>query len=118
MKALPSFEDEMQGVVTYELEGGGRVRLSAREVRKYGAAEILRGGGYGRFLPTERVPVMYQGQRVGSLPPDFDPLFVRSVSSFYEPRPGDFVRDGDMWVANKMLGPGDLKSVHGFVGDI
>lgn len=70
--------------------------------------------GTGRAAATERIPVMQYGRRIGSVPPSFDPERIRSATFLYDPRPGDFVRHGDVWVANNMLGPGDLEAVPGF----
>jgi hypothetical protein len=110
-----SIEDKMRGIVTYELPDGRRIDLDARTIRKYGAHEILREAGFGHLLPTSRVKVVQDGREVGTLPPDFDPYAVKSASFLYEPRPGDFKREGDAWIAKDSLGPGDLEAVPGFV---
>lgn len=112
MRKLESIEDRMNGMVTYELDDGKRLRVDARLVQKIGIAAILR--EYGYEAPTERLPVYQRGRKVGTVPADFDPEFIKSRSFFYEPRPGDFKREGDGWVAEKMLGPGDLDAVPGF----
>lgn len=117
MIRVESIADEMQGYVTYELKGGRYIRLDARDVREYGAAEILRRMGLEIDLPTDRVRVIQQGRAIGTVPPDFDPISIKSCSFLYDVRPGDFKRDGDAWIANKTLGPGDLESVPGFVWD-
>lgn len=117
MVRLESIEDEMRGVVTYRLKDGRMLQLDARAVREHGAAALLRDMGHGDELPTERMAVVQRGRRIGTLPPDFDPLFIKSNSFWYDPRPGDFRRDGNVWVANKMLGPSDLEAVPGFVWD-
>lgn len=110
--------DPLNATVTYELADGRCVRLDQRAVREYGAARIIRDMGYGHLLPTERVVLMHDGMRVGTLPPDFDPASLKSNSFMYEPRRGDFVRDGDVWIAARTLGPGDLDAVPGFVRDL
>lgn len=122
MRRIESFEDQMNGVVTYEFEDGSRVCLGEKAVRECGAVTILRDAGYimarkGLDIPraTERVPVMQGGRQVGTLPGDFDPMFIKSSSWLYEPRSGDFRRDGTVWIAAKQLGPGDLDAVPGFV---
>lgn len=117
MIRIESLADEMQGFVTYELKGGRYVRLDARAVREYGAAEIIRHMGLEAEMPTERVKVIQQGRVVGTVPPDFDPISIKSRSFLYDVRPGDFRREGDSWIADKMLGPGDLEAVPGFVWD-
>ena len=55
--------------------------------------------------------------KVGSVPATFDPIAIKSTNWLYEPRAGDFRRDGKNWVVDKMLGPGDLEAVPGFVWD-
>lgn len=69
--------------------------------------------GVGRIKPTKRIPVIQFGRQVGTVPPDFDPARLRN-RSLYRPRPGDFIVDGDTWVACTSLGGGDLESVPGF----
>lgn len=108
-------DDYAKGTVTYELSDGQWITLDARAVREYGAARMLRDSGYGHLLPTARVTVMQEGRRVGTLPPDFDPMSVKSASWLYDPRPGDFKREGDVWIASRTLGPGDLEAVPGFL---
>lgn len=114
MKLLESIEDQMRGVVTYELSDGRRVCFDARTVQKHGLANLMRAEGLEDFLLTERLAVMLHGERVGTLPPDFDPNNVQSRSFMYDPRPGDFRREGDAWVAAKTLGRGDLEAIPGF----
>lgn len=115
MIKLESIEDDMKGVVTYELRGGLRVTLSVQAVRECGAAEIIRSMGHGDLLPTERVPVMQHGRRIGTLPPDFDPSNIKSNSFLYDPRPGDFVREGDVWIVGRTMGASDPDMVPGFI---
>lgn len=115
MKRIDSIEDIRRGVATYELADGQLLTLNRRQVDEYGAASILKQMGYGHLVPIERVPVIWCGRQVGTLPPDFDPSMVSSASPLYDPRPGDFRREGDAWVADKMLGAGDLAAIRGFV---
>lgn len=68
-----------------------------------------------RRQPLERIPVKQDGETIGTVPGHFDPLNIRSTSFLYDPRPGDFRREQDHWVADRMLGPGDLAAVPGFV---
>jgi len=117
MERLEDIADEMSGTVTYRMNDGRFVRLDVRAVREYGAAKILSDMGYGAELPTERVAVLYHGRRVGTMAADFDPLAIKSRSFLYDPRPGDFKREGDVWVASKTLGFGDLEAVPGFKPD-
>lgn len=113
MKRIESHEDEMRGTVTYELPDGRFTRLDARLVKEHGLTAIMRANGI--EPPTERLPVIHHGQNVGTMAPDFDPASVRTTSFWYDPRPGDFRREGDTWVAARTLGPGDLDCVQGFV---
>lgn len=71
-------------------------------------------GGSGRAPPPTRLPLMQEGRQIGSLPASFDPTRIKSMSWLYDPRPGDFRRVGDAWVASPTLGPGDLEAVPGF----
>jgi len=66
---------------------------------------------------TERIPVMQHGRKVGTVPPDFDPMRIKSTNWLYDARPGDFRQEGLTWVASRALGPGDLEAVPGFVWD-
>lgn len=72
-------------------------------------------GGAGMIERTERVPVVQNGRLIGTVPPSFDPLKIKSTSIWYDPRPGDFVPDRDVWIAARTLGPSDLEAVPGFV---
>lgn len=122
MIRLESVEDQMKGVVTYELKNGMRVRLDARAAMERGPANMIREMGHGDLLPTGRVSVYRKGKNpttygalLGTVPADFDPAFIKSNNFFYDPRPGDFTRDGENWIAAANLGPGDLEAVPGFV---
>lgn len=68
----------------------------------------------GKARPTDRVPVMQYGCRVGTLPPDFDPSDIKSRSFLYDPRPGDFRREGDVWIVGRTMGASDIDMVPGF----
>lgn len=114
MRRIESIEDQMNGVVTYELGDGKRARFDARVVAEYGIAHLLRHCGYAHAVPTERLPVMQDGLRLGTMAPDFDPLAIKSRSFLYDPRPGDFRREGDVWIASPTLGPGDFDLIPGF----
>lgn len=115
MRRIETAEDQMTGAVTYDLGDKRFIKFSARDVRKYGVEEMLRHMGYGDKMPTGRVNVMQRGRLVGTVPAMFDPARIKSASFLYDPRPGDFVMVGDHWEASKMLGPGDLESVSGFI---
>ena len=82
----------------------------------YQTIECKRCNGAGRVERTARVPVMQDGFQIGTLPPDFDPMDIRSASFWYVPRFGDFILDEakNVFIASPNLGPGDLLSVPGF----
>jgi hypothetical protein len=115
VKRIESEMDTARGVITYDLGDGRYVTLDALAVQRYGAVKMLRAYGVGMPKATDRVVVMQDGRRVGTAPGDFDPYFIKSTSFMYDPRPGDFKREGDVWVASRMLGGGDLECVPGFV---
>lgn len=89
--------------------------VPAAETIRKATKDCMTCGGAGRVNSTEPIPVFQSGRRIGTLPPSFDPMAIKSTSFFYDPRPGDFKRDGDTWIANRTLGPGDLEAVPGFV---
>jgi len=117
MKRLERIEDQMRGVVTYELANGRYATFDARAVQEYGIAKLLDSIGEGHQVPTERLPVIQDGRRIGTMPPDFDPASARSTSFLYDVRPGDFRREGDTWVVGKTMGGGDVDCVVGFIRD-
>ena len=114
MRKIESIEDEMRGVVTYELKDGRYASFHAGAVRQYGVAALMRAYDLEQFIPAERLAVVHHGRRVGTMPADFDPDNIKSNSFLYDPRPGDFKREGDTWIASRMLGPGDIECVAGF----
>jgi hypothetical protein len=117
VKRLESIEDKMRGIVTYELSDGRWARFDAREVRDRGIAALMRAYDLEQFIPTERLPVIQYGRRIGTMPPDFDPVSARSTSLMYDVRPGDFRREADTWVASETLGASDVDCVAGFIRD-
>jgi hypothetical protein len=112
MRRIENMEDYLDHVVTYELPDGRGLRVDRTAVERRGIREIAK--AYGVEMPTERVPVFHHGERVGTVPAEFDPAFIKSKSFFYDPRPGDFTRTAEGWQAHKSLGPGDIASVPGF----
>lgn len=110
--------DVFDNTVTCEFEDGRCIKIDARAAKEVGINQILRDQGYGHLIPTERVPVIQHGGKIGSVAGDFDPYAINSTSFFYDPRPGDFRRAEDGWVASETLGPGDLEAIPGFVWDL
>lgn len=108
-------ENPITRVVTYELKDGRRIDFDGRAVREHGIEALARHAGLADELSKGRVDVIQHGKKVGTLPATFEPAAVRSTSFFYDVRQGDFVRDGETWVASRTLGPGDLEAVPGFV---
>lgn len=115
MKRLESPLDYERGTVTYDLGNGKWATFPREAVERYGLAKLVE--EYGGEMPTERLPVIQYGRRIGTLPPDFDPSFARSKSFMYDVRPGDFVREGDSWVVGRTMGASDVDCVVGFVRD-
>lgn len=117
MRRLESIEDEIKGIATYEFGDGRRIQLDANAVKEFGAAAMLRRMGYGDLVPTGRVTVLQDGLRVGTVPADFDPSNIKTRTMLYDPRPGDFRREGKVWIASSALGLGDLQAVPDLVLD-
>jgi hypothetical protein len=117
MKRIESIEDRMKGVVTYELPDGRMARFDARAVEEHGIAKLMRAYDMGHLLPTERLPVIHHGRRVGTMAPDFDPNNIKTPGFLYQPRLGDFTRVDDAWIACRTLGIGDIEMVDGFEPD-
>jgi hypothetical protein len=109
VQKIDSIEDRMNGVVTYALSTGERLRVDAGAVAAFGIRAVLDGSGYKMETPRA-LPVRQCGHIVGTLSSDFDPALAKSRSWLYDPRPGDFRRQGDEWIAAPMLGPGDLEA--------
>lgn len=107
--------DEFNDAYVWALPEGRYVNLSGREVREHGAVPLLAHLGYSVTSDGRALPVTQDGRIVGTLPTDFEPTLIKSRSFLYDPRPGDFVRDGDAWVASRTLGPGDFEAIPGFI---
>lgn len=117
MRRLDDTENNFRNrTVTYELPDGRRMDVDRRAVERHGIREIAK--AYGVEMPTERIPVFHCGERVGTVPAEFDPAFIKSKSFFYDPRPGDFTRTAEGWVVDKMMGPGDVAAVQGFQAEV
>lgn len=115
MRRLESIDDEMRGLVTYELTDGRRVCVSERDVRERGAMAVLGAAGVdiSAELPSGRQKVTQSGVVIGTLPADFDPTLIRP-GLMYDPRPGDLFRGDNGWIASPSLGGGDMEYIPGF----
>ncbi len=60
------------------------------------------------YDPGPPLPVYQRHKMVGTLSPLWNARSAPRRSFLYEPRDSDFRRDGDRWIADPMLGPGDL----------
>lgn len=116
MRRIEDTENNFRNrTVTYELPDGRRLDVDRDAVERLGIREIAK--HYGIEMPTERVPVFHHGERIGTVPAEFDPSFIKSKSFFYDPRPGDFTRTAEGWQAHKSLGPGDISAIPGFAAE-
>ena len=111
-------DDTMTGDVICYFDDGMAQRFDRRAVQEYGLPELLKSVGRSADISAGRLDVMQSGRKVGTVPATFDPMHIKSTSFWYEPRGGDFKREGDVWIANRTLGPGDLEAVPGFVWDL
>lgn len=112
MRKIDSIEDQMRGVVTYEIGDGRCIQLDAREIRGLGLKVLME--AYGIEIPKERIPVFQDGREIGSVPAFFEPMAIKSTSYLYDVRPGDFMRTDKGWEAARSLGPGDIQAVPDF----
>jgi hypothetical protein len=100
----------------WHLSNGQRTELRSADVAKYGLRATLLAQGLD--LIDDSMPVYQAGRKIGTVPGDFEPSRIKSKSFLYEPRPGDFIRETDRWVADKGLGHGDFDAIPGFVWDM
>lgn len=108
----PATEADAKAAERYQhaiYEAKGHARYSA-----HAASSIVLHEAPSPTVAPRRLPVFQQDRMVGSLPSDFAPDAIRSKTFLYDPRPGDFRRQGDTWIASNMLGPGDLDAVPEF----
>ena len=110
----PQVSDIYNGTRTYKLSNGRMLCVKIDDIKRYGVDDVLAGYGVELYRQGGRLVVIQRGIRIGTLPAHFDPDMIKSMSTMYDPRPGDFKRDGDVWVATDRLGPGDLDAVPGF----
>lgn len=110
MREITSIEDQVNGLRRFVLTTlrGNDIGLAvdARAIELAGSpARLLR--EYGYDVKTILLPVYQRNRHIGSLPNTWDWQTQRETL-MYRPRATDFVREGDKWIADPMLGPGDL----------
>ena len=113
MRELTGFEDMLRGIRRFELSDGKWINLSARDIEEYGLKALLTYHGYPNEL-DDRLDLIENGCKIGTLPGSFDPMNVKSGSFWYKPRRGDFEMRGNQVHMIAHLGPGDLESIPGF----
>lgn len=116
-KLTATIDDDRNHCWTYELPDGRRIAIDRDHVRKHGAAFIIRQAGLEPFAEGEEnalLPVYQCGELIGTLPATFDPETAKSGTFLFSVRPGDFIREGNRWIACQTLGPGDLDSLTDF----
>ena len=114
LKAMDeTLENQMKRTITFDLGDGRMVDVPSDFIRMHGLKAVAE--HFGVPVSDRYLPVIYHGRVVGSLPETWHPLEIKSKTYFYDPRPGDFVRDGDKWIAAQTLGPGDIEAVTDFV---
>ena len=111
MKRTVNFEND---AITFHPPNGKRLTVAGDMVRAMGIKRVFEVFKIADQLPTERFDLFQDGRKIGTLPPDFDPLFVKSKTFLYQVRQGDFTFDNDKWIADRTLCPGDLEAVPGF----
>ena len=113
MEEITCEQDRLNRARVFRLPDGRYASFDAGTVERVGLHQLLRDAGVD--LDFTPVPVHQGGRTVGTLPACFCPTAFKSKSWLYEPRPGDFRKDGNIWLASPGLGPGDLEAVPGFV---
>lgn len=121
VEGFEQFEAQKYGEVLIELEVEKyrgqpqrlRVKMNERLFRAHGLEPILEQNGL--KMKTGRIPVLRNGEKIGSLLASVSPDFIRSTSWFYGPLKGDLKRVDDHFEIDPMLGDGDIDSIVGFV---
>ena len=104
MRETTDMQDMKDGVRAFS-NGRRAVRLDAQFIETVGLREALQRAGISDS--KKLLPVYQRGHHVGSLPELWD-WQTHKGSLMYRPRATDFVRNGDAWEADPLLGPGDL----------
>lgn len=111
---LTTSQNPANGNVTLHFDDGVCVTVDRRTFAELGLKGVVQYYRPDYEMPTQRVDVIQSGHKVGTLPADFSPMAIKSRNVLYAPRPGDFVLSDGKWIADRMLGPGDLDAVEGF----
>lgn len=112
MKETTNTYDHMMRIRRFEWEKDGKaflVKLDVEAIQHYGLRELLE--KHGAKIPDGRLPVFQGDREIGTLPEFYIP---QSTSFLYDPRAGDFIRDGDKYIASPSLGPGDFEAIPSF----
>ncbi|MCJ2009222.1 hypothetical protein [Methylobacterium sp. J-092] len=113
-KRIESARDDEDGIARYRLNDRRIVVFDTHVLREIGLTEALRRVGIEPASQGQRMPVLQDGQMIGTVPSDFEPELIRSRSAHYETQPGDFRREGNAWIASQRLGQGDFEAIPGF----
>lgn len=62
-----------------------------------------------------RLPVIQNGEVIGSFPAGFNPRFASSKSFLYDIRSRDFTLENGKWICANNLGGSDVDCVAGFI---
>jgi hypothetical protein len=112
---MERFENPITGKITYKISDDQWIDVDPKELAEHGITKILK--MHDIQPPEGRLDVHQSGRKIGTVPATFEPSCIKSQSFFYDPRGGDFKREGNAWIADRALGPGDLDAIPGFVWD-
>lgn len=108
-----TLKNHIDRTLTVDLGDGRMADVEIDVIRRFGLKAVAE--HFGVPVSDRYLPVVYLGRIVGSLPEAWHPLEIKSKTFLYDPRPGDFVREGDKWIAARTLGPGDIEAVSDFI---
>lgn len=60
-------QNQMYGTVTYELPNKRYINFDVRQLRKHGLAALLAAHDLDDHIPTERLPVIQYGRKIGTI---------------------------------------------------
>lgn len=113
ISVMADAENHMDRTITVDLGDGRIADVEIDFIRRFGLKAVAE--HFGVPVSDRYLPVVYHVRVVGSLPEAWHPLEIKSKTFLYDPRPGDFVREGDKWIAARTLGPGDIEAVSDFI---